>query len=330
MKGILGRKLGMTQLFDSNNKVIPITVIDVAGNIVTQVKTIDTDGYNGTQLSFSDKKEQRVNKPLKGHFNKAKSCSKYYVKEIRDMQNFELGKNILGSDIFKEGEIVDVTSISRGHGFSGSIKRNNQSRGPMGHGSGYHRGVGSMGAIAPNRILKGKALPGQYGNTQVTIQNLQVVKIDDTNNIILIKGVVPGPKNSYVTIKTSIKHPEKIVSVNIPDKRELFEKHELIKKAISLKISISKDMTSSEIKKLIDDHNLQASNNKPSSKSDDSSLNKNNIDESKPEDPANAVPSNKTVNSLDKNVSTDEKKSNNVAINESSNSDSIKKVGDHE
>ena len=211
MKGILGRKIGMTQVFAKNGKLTPVTVIEVEPNVVSQIKTVETDGYNAIQLATVDKKEKRANKPETGHLKKANATPKRFLKEIRgvDVSNYTLGSE-LKADIFTEGEMVDVTGTSKGKGFQGVIKRHNQSRGPMSHGSQYHRGVGSMGTLLPMRVLPGKKLPGHMGNEQVTVQNLEVISIDLENNVILIKGNVPGPKKSMVLIKSAIKNEGKV------------------------------------------------------------------------------------------------------------------------
>lgn len=206
MKGILGRKIGMTGVFTTDGKLIPVTVIEVDKNVVTQVKTASKDGYDAVQLAFGDKKEKNSNKPELGHFKKANTTPKRFLKEIRgaSVSEYALG-DVLKADTFAAGEMVDVTGTSKGKGFQGVIKRHNQSRGPMSHGSQYHRGVGSMGTLLPMRVLPGKKLPGHMGHEQVTIQNLEVIKVDLENNVILIKGSVPGPKNSLVLVRTSVK-----------------------------------------------------------------------------------------------------------------------------
>ena len=206
MKGILGKKIGMTQVFASDGKLIPVTVVSVEPNVVMQVKTMETDGYNAVQLGFATKKEKHSNKPEMGHAKKANTAPKRFLKEIKGAEGYELGQEIK-CDIFEAGEIVDVTGTTKGKGFQGVIKRYNQSRGPMGHGSQYHRGVGSMGTLRPMRVFKGKKLPGHMGNETVTIQNLEIVAVDVEENIILIKGNIPGAKNSFVVIKSSVKHP---------------------------------------------------------------------------------------------------------------------------
>lgn len=209
MKGILGRKIGMTQVFTKSGKLIPVTVVSVEPNVVTQIKTKENDGYEAIQLGFDTKREKLATKASLGHTNKANTTPKRFFKEIKgvDVNNYTLGQEIK-VDIFTEGEVVDVTGTTKGKGFQGVIKRYNQSRGPMGHGSQYHRGVGSMGTLRPMRVFKGKKLPGHMGHETVTIQNLEVVAVDLENNVILIKGNVPGPKNSFVIIKTSVKNPE--------------------------------------------------------------------------------------------------------------------------
>ncbi len=207
MKGILGKKIGMTQVFATNGKLIPVTVIEVQPNVVSQIKTKATDGYDAIQLAAFDKREKLSNKPEMGHLKKANATPKRFLKEIRgvDVSNYTLGQE-LRADIFAIGEMVDVTGTSKGKGTQGVIKRHNQSRGPMGHGSQYHRGVGSLGTLLPMRVLPGKKMPGHMGAEKVTIQNLEVVKVDLEENVILIKGNVPGPKNSLVLIKSSVKH----------------------------------------------------------------------------------------------------------------------------
>ena len=210
MKGILGRKVGMTQVFTKSGKLIPVTVIEAEPNIITQIKTIDKDGYEAIQLGFSTKREKLSNKPELGHLKKANTTPKRFFREIRgvDVSQYQLGQEVK-VDIFEAGEIVDVTGTSKGKGFQGAIKRHNQKRGPMSHGSQYHRGVGSLGSMRTMRVLKGRALPGHMGHEKVTIQNLEIVKVDPENNVILVKGSVPGPKKSLVIIKTAVKKPFK-------------------------------------------------------------------------------------------------------------------------
>ena len=213
-KGILGRKLGMTQVFTESGKLIPVTVVEVEPNVVTQIKTKENDGYEAIQLGFDTKREKLATKASVGITNKANTTPKRFFKEIRgvDINNYSLGQEI-SVDIFTAGEVVDVTGTSKGKGFQGVIKRHNQSRGPMGHGSHYHRGPGSMGTMRPMRVFKGKKLPGHMGTLTVTIQNLEVVMVDVENNCILIKGNIPGPKKSLVVIQSAVKNPDTVREV---------------------------------------------------------------------------------------------------------------------
>ncbi|WP_025715683.1 50S ribosomal protein L3 [Paenibacillus sp. 1-18] len=206
MKGILGKKLGMTQVFTPEGNVLAVTVIEAGPCVVLQKKDQENDGYEAIQLGFSDKKEKRSNKPEAGHTKKANTAPKRYVRELRgiDLAAYEVGQE-LKADVFTEGEFVDVTGISKGKGFAGVIKRWGQSRGPMAHGSRYHRGPGSMGSIQANRVPKGKHLPGHMGNETVTIQRLEVVKVDTERNVLLVKGSIPGPKNSFVKVLETVK-----------------------------------------------------------------------------------------------------------------------------
>lgn len=205
-KGILGRKVGMTQVFDETGKMIPVTVISVEPNVVLQKKTVETDGYSSVQLGYMDKRANLVNKPLTAHFEKANTTPKRYIKEIRlaGMEEYEVGQEVK-CDIFTAGDYVDVTGVSKGKGYQGVIKRHNQHTGPMAHGSKYHRGVGSMGVIAPNRIRKGKNMPGRMGHERVTIQNLLLVRSDVEKNVLLVKGNVPGANKSLVIVKNAFK-----------------------------------------------------------------------------------------------------------------------------
>ena len=211
MKGILGIKRGMTQVFGTNGKLVPVTVVEVEPNVVSQIKTKENDGYEAIQLAAVSKKETRSNKPEIGHLKKANATPKRFLRELRgvDVSAYSLGQEIK-ADIFEVGEVVDVTGTSIGKGTQGVIKRWNQSRGPMSHGSQYHRGVGSMGTLLPMRVLPGKKLPGHMGGEQVTDQNLSVIQIDLENNCLLIKGNVPGPKNSLVFVKSSVKNAGKV------------------------------------------------------------------------------------------------------------------------
>ena len=208
MKSIMGKKIGMTQIFDENGVMIPVTVVEAGPVVVTQIKTEETDGYNAVQVGFGEVKEKHVNKPMKGHFAKAGVALKKHVKELRPedgVENYSLAQEIK-VDIFEVGEKIDVTGISKGKGFQGSIKRHGQSRGPETHGSHYHRAPGSMGSASdPSKVRKGKKLPGHMGHTRVTIQNLDVARVDAEKNLILIKGAIPGPKKGLVVIKTAVK-----------------------------------------------------------------------------------------------------------------------------
>ena len=208
MKGILGKKVGMTQVFTKNGKLIPVTVIEVEPNVVTQIKTVAKDGYDAIQIATETIREKLSNKPAIGHTKKAGTEPKRFLREIRgvNVEDYTLGQAI-NVDIFEEGEMVDVSGISKGKGFQGVIKRHNQSRGPMGHGSQYHRGVGSLGTMLPMHVLKGKKMPGQMGNVARTVQNLEIISVDTENNVILVKGNVPGPKKSLVMIRTAVKKP---------------------------------------------------------------------------------------------------------------------------
>lgn len=205
-KGILGKKIGMTQIFTESGSLIPVTVVEVTPNVVLQKKTVETDGYCAVQLGYADKKEKQSTKPETGHAKKANTAPKRFVKEIagEEMLAFEVGQEVKGN-IFTEGELVDVTGVSKGKGYQGVIKRWNYHLGPAAHGSGYHRGTGSMGSIQPARIKPGKKMPGRMGGETTTVQNLEFVKYDAENNVILIKGNVPGAKNSFVVVTNAVK-----------------------------------------------------------------------------------------------------------------------------
>ena len=205
-KGILGKKIGMTQVFTEAGALIPVTVIEVTPNVVLQKKTVETDGYEAVQLGYADKRESLATKPEKGHVAKANTAPKRFIKEIagKEMLAFEVGQEVKGN-IFTEGELVDVTGISKGKGYQGVIKRWNYHLGPAAHGSGYHRGTGSMGSIQPARIKPGKKMAGRMGGETSTVQNLEFIKYDAENNVILVKGNVPGAKNSYVVVTNAVK-----------------------------------------------------------------------------------------------------------------------------
>ena len=204
-KGILGKKVGMTQIFTEAGELIPVTVIEATPNVVLQVKTVETDGYNAIQVGFDDKREVLSNKPAKGHVAKANTAPKRFIREFKNVEGLEVGAEIT-VETFAAGDVVDVTGTSKGKGFQGAIKRHGQHTGPKTHGSKYHRHAGSNGmASDPSKVMKGKKMPGQMGHVQITIQNLEVVKIDAENNVILVKGSVPGPKKSLVTLKAAVK-----------------------------------------------------------------------------------------------------------------------------
>ena len=211
MKGILGRKIGMTQVFTESGKLIPVTVVEVEPNVVTQIKTKENDGYEAIQLGFDTKREKLATKASAGHTAKANTTPKRFFREIKgvDINEYTLGQEVK-VDVFAPGEVVDVTGTTKGKGFQGVIKRHGQSRGPMGHGSHYHRRPGSMGTMRPMRVFKGKKLPGHMGTLTVTIQNLEIVAVDLENNVILIKGNVPGPKKGLVVIKSAVKNLGKV------------------------------------------------------------------------------------------------------------------------
>lgn len=209
MKGILGRKVGMTEVFTKEGKVVPVTVIEVEPNVVTQVKSVETDGYNAIQLGVCDKKEKNATKASIGHAKKANTTPKRFLKEIRDYEgSYNLGDTI-SADLFTVGEVVDVTGTSKGHGTQGVIKRHGQASGPSAHGSRYHRRPGSMGTMRPMRVLPGKKLPGHMGVDTVTIQNLVIVDVNAQENYILVSGNVPGAKKSLVLIKSAAKDERK-------------------------------------------------------------------------------------------------------------------------
>ena len=206
-KGILATKVGMTQIFNENGVLTPVTVLQAGPCVITQVKTVENDGYSAVQVGYVDKREKLVSKPIKGHFDKAGVSYKRYVREFK-LENADQYsvKDEIKAEIFAAGDKIDATAISKGKGFQGAIKRHGQSRGPMAHGSKFHRHAGSNGACSdPSKVFKGKKMPGQMGNKKVTIQNLEIVRVDAENNLILVKGAIPGPKKSLVTIKETVK-----------------------------------------------------------------------------------------------------------------------------
>jgi len=209
MKGILGRKVGMTQVFTKDGKLIPVTVVEVEPNVVMQVKTNEKNGYNAIQLGVFEKKEKNASKAEIGNAKKANTTPKRFLKEIRDYEGTYNVGDAITVEVFENGDVVDVTGTSKGKGTQGVIKRHNQSRGPMGHGSHYHRGPGSMGTMLPKRVLKGKKLPGHMGVDTVTIQNLEIIEANVAENYILVSGNIPGAKNSLVFIREAVKNSRK-------------------------------------------------------------------------------------------------------------------------
>ena len=204
-KAILAKKVGMTQIFGENGELIPVTVLQAGPCVVTQVKTVENDGYDALQVGFEDIREKLINKPVKGMFDKAKVSYKRYVRELKLEGDYNVADEIT-VDIFEEGDKIDATAIAKGKGFQGAIKRHGQSRGPMTHGSKYHRHAGSNGSCSsPGRVFKGKKMPGHMGGKKVTTQNLLVVKVDADKDLLLVKGAVPGPKKALVTIKETVK-----------------------------------------------------------------------------------------------------------------------------
>ena len=246
MKGILGRKVGMTEVLSTDGKLIPVTVIEVDPNVVTQVKTVEKDGYDAIQLGAFDKKVKSSNKPEMGHVKKANTQPKRFLKEIRgvDASSYTLGQ-VISADVFKSGDTVDVTGTSKGKGFQGVIKRWNQSRGPETHGSTYHRRVGSMGTMRPMRVLKGKKLPGHMGNEQVTIQNLMIVDVDTENKYILVSGNVPGAKNTFVFIREAIKGSKNTPAVELVSYEEVVSEPEVEESVVTEEV-VNSEVTSSD------------------------------------------------------------------------------------
>ena len=206
-KAILATKVGMTQIFNEDGVLTPVTVLQAGPCVVTQVKTVANDGYSAVQVGFSDKREKLVNKAVKGHFNKAGVSYKRYVREFRleNAEEFSV-KDEIKADVFAAGEKIDATAVSKGKGFQGAIKRHGNSRGPMSHGSKFHRHQGSSGsATTPGKVFKGKCMPGHMGHKRITVQNLEIVRVDVENNLILVKGAIPGPKKTLVTLKDTVK-----------------------------------------------------------------------------------------------------------------------------
>ncbi|MCL2704421.1 MAG: 50S ribosomal protein L3 [Defluviitaleaceae bacterium] len=206
-KAILAKKIGMTQIFTEKGLMVPVTVLEAGPCVVVQKKTMENDGYEAVQIGFSEVKPKRVTKPVKGHFDKAKVTPKKYLREFRleDISDLNIGSEIK-ADVFEAGEKVDISGTSKGKGFQGAIKRHGQHRGPMAHGSKYHRGLGSMGAAtSPGRVPKGKKMPGHMGAKRVTVQNLEIARVDADRNLLLIKGAVPGPRGTVLFVKNTVK-----------------------------------------------------------------------------------------------------------------------------
>ena len=246
MKGILGRKIGMTQVFTKDGKLIPVTVVEVPSNVVMQVKTIEKDGYNAIKLGVFEKKEKKANRSEIGQAKKANTTPKRYLKEIRNVEStYNIGDTI-SADVFNVGEIVDVTGVSKGHGFEGVIKRHNQSRGPMGHGSHYHRRPGSLGTMLPKRVLKGKKLAGHMGVDTVTIQNLEIIEVNTSENYILVSGNVPGAKNSLVLVKSAVKNSRKEDPKEILEYVEETVVDEVTTEANEEKVEVTEEETKEE------------------------------------------------------------------------------------
>lgn len=261
MKGILGRKVGMTQIFTETGLSVPVTVIEVKPNVVTKVLTDAKNGYVATQLAIEELKQSKVSKPLAGQFKQANTTPKRYIKEIRGMEGYELGQQVK-ADIFTSGQLVDITGISKGKGFAGTIKRWNQHIGPKSHGGGGGsqpvRQTGSLGDIAGNKVFKGMTMPGHLGAVQTTVQNLEVVKVDTVNNLLLVKGSIPGPKKSFVIIKEAIKGLPNHKPVVLVDVEEVMKMNELLERAKKVNVEVKVGMHSSELEPLIVEAEAQA------------------------------------------------------------------------
>ena len=254
MKGILGRKIGMTSVFTDHGRNIPVSVIEVQPNIVTNVLTADKHGYVATQLAVFDRRDKTSTKPLLGHFKKANTTAKRFVKEIRDMAGHELGAK-LDASIFTAGELIDVTGTSKGKGFQGNIKRHNQAIGPKSHGGGGGsqpvRQTGSLGDMVSNRVFKGMTMPGHMGAEQVTVQNLEIVSVDMTNNIILVKGSIPGPNKGFVIVREAVKGLPSKEAVKLVDIKEAAEKNHLLEEAKKWGADVNTDMSVAEMNSAI-------------------------------------------------------------------------------
>ena len=252
MKGILGRKVGMTQVFSKNGKLIPVTVVSVEPNYVSQIKTVENDGYNAIQLATVEKKEKNATKANIGHLKKANTTPKRYLKEIRNFEGAYNVGDVLKADIFSAGEVVDVTGTSKGHGTEGVIKRWNQSRGPMAHGSRYHRRPGSLGTMLPMHVLKGKKLPGHMGVETTTIQNLEIIEVNASENYILVSGNIPGAKKSLVLIKSAVKEnkartPEEILTYEETVVDEVVENTEEVVSEVTENVEVNETEVKEEV-----------------------------------------------------------------------------------
>jgi large subunit ribosomal protein L3 len=265
MKGILGRKVGMTQVFTKSGVLVPVTVIEIEPNVVTQIKTKDSDGYDAIQLGFSTKREILKNKPEIGHAKKANTTPKRFLREIRnvDVSNYQLGQ-VIKVDLFEEGEVIDVTGISKGKGFQGVIKRHNFSRGPMSHGSHFHRIPGSLGTRREKRVQLGHKLPGHMGDELVTIQNLEIVAVDLENNVILVKGNVPGPKKSLVIIRSAIKN------MNVKrDREELINYNEVAVEEQNINEEVAEETNDNATDEVVDNEATAEETNEEQSSQDE-------------------------------------------------------------
>lgn len=255
MKGILGKKVGMTQIYSDHGYSIPVTIIQIEKNIVTKVLTKEKNGYTALQLATSDKKEKHSSKALVNHFKKANTTPKRFVKEIRDMEGYKLGDEIKPS-IFKSGELVDVTGISKGKGFAGTIKRWNQHIGPKSHGGGGGsqpvRQTGSLGDISGNKVFKGMTMPGHLGNVQRTVQNLVIVDVNERDHYILVKGSIPGPNKSFVIIKQSVKQLPNKEEIKLVNFKTEIEKNELLEESKKVGAEINADMSVAEMKEIVE------------------------------------------------------------------------------
>lgn len=255
MKGILGRKIGMTQIYSDHGYSIPVTIVSIEKNIVTKVLTKDKNGYDAIQLSVGEKKEKHSSKAMINHFKKANTTPKRFVKEIRGMSGYNLGDEVKAS-IFVSGELVDVTGISKGKGFAGTIKRWNQHIGPKSHGGGGGsqpiRQTGSLGDISGNKVFKGMTMPGHLGHVQRTVQNLVVVNVNEKDNYILIKGSVPGPNKGYIIIKQAIKQLPNKSEIKLVNFREEIEKNELLEESKKFGAEINSDMSVEEMKEVVE------------------------------------------------------------------------------